>query len=192
VKLDKTHYMKVVMVLMVPLFATGLLLLAGCGGGSTTVTSTVTETSVKTVTSTATMTKTDTKTTTQNNDGPYTSESAAEGYVQSQGSMELISPDSTWNQHGTLHVLHATPQGGASYGGDYYYFFVDGNAIANEIFTSASSDSIVDSTTFSVTFNVYMPGDPHCCPSGGTSTVQFQWDGSQLVTMGSMQGAEMS
>lgn len=65
-------------------------------------------------------------------------------------------------------------------------------AAGYKFFTSASSEAIVDNTTFAVTYNVYMAGDPHCCPSGGTATVQFHWDGSRLVTAGSMRGAEMS
>lgn len=122
--------------------------------------------------------------------GPYTSMGAASSYVESQG-MTVLDPGSTWHDGNVLHVIHATPTGSASYGGDFYYFFVDGYEVGQETFTSASSSGTVDSTTFTVTFNVYLPTDPHCCPSGGTSTVNFNWDGSSLVTIGSMDGANM-
>lgn len=122
--------------------------------------------------------------------GPYASMGAASSYVEAKG-MTLLDPGATWHDGNTLHVIHATPTGSASYGGDFYYFFVNGYQVAEETFTSAASSQTVDSTTFSVTFNVYLPTDPHCCPSGGTSTVQFNWDGGSLVTIGSMNGATM-
>lgn len=122
--------------------------------------------------------------------GPYTTMGAAVSYVEAKG-MTVLDPGSTWHDSNTLHVIHGTPSDSASYGGDFYYFFVDGYQVAEETFTSAMSSATVDSTTFTVTFNVYLSTDPHCCPSGGTSTVNFNWDGGSLVTIGSMTGATM-
>ena len=178
------------------LLTAGILLAAGCGGGGAT--QTVTQTTVKTVTRTVTVPdNTQTSTSDGGSDqtaaGPYATESAAVTYVEAQQEgMSALDPDTTWQPGATLHVIHATPMGGASYGGDFYFFFVNGYTVGNKTFTSASSDGPVDGTTYEVTYNVFMPADPHCCPSGGTNTVQFHWDGSQLVTVGSMQGAEMS
>jgi len=50
---------------------------------------------------------------------------------------------------------------------------------------------VVDGTTFTVTYNVYLPGDSQCCPKGGASTVNFHWDGTELVPSGSLQGATL-
>jgi len=125
--------------------------------------------------------------------GPYATESAAAAHVQSQeGGMQVLDPGTTWQAGSTLHVIHATPEGSASYGGDFYYFFVDGYQVGTESFTSANSSGAVDGATFSVTFNAYLPADPHCCPTGGLKTVQFHWDGGSLVTVGSMAGANLS
>ncbi len=124
--------------------------------------------------------------------GPYNSMGAAVAYVEAQsGGMAIIDPGTTWQPGSTLHVIHATPEGSASYGGDFYYFFVDGYQVGEYDFTSAQTAQTVNDTTFAVTFNVYMPTDPHCCPTGGVRTVQFQWDGANLVTSGSMTGATM-
>ena len=124
--------------------------------------------------------------------GPYSTMDAAVAFVQGQPpGLTVLEPGSTWASGSTMHVIHATPSGSASYGGDIYYFFVNGYFIGEKRFTSSVTHAFVDGTTFAVTFNVYSPGDPHCCPSGGTSTVQFHWDGSYLVTIGSMAGAEM-
>jgi hypothetical protein len=122
--------------------------------------------------------------------GPYSSMGQAVSYVEGKG-MTVFDPGATWHDGNTLHVIHGTPSESASYGGDFFYFFVDGLQVAEESFTSAVSSYTVDSTTFSVSFNVYLPSDPHCCPTGGQSTVQFNWDGGSLVTIGSMDGASM-
>lgn len=124
--------------------------------------------------------------------GPYFTIGAATAYVEAQGDgMAAIDPGTTWQPGSTLHVIHATPVGSASYGGDFYYFFVDGYLVGEHAFTSAQTAQTVNGTTYAVTFNVYLPTDPHCCPTGGTSTVQFHWDGSALVSSGSMAGATM-
>lgn len=175
-------------------------LLGRSGGDSTASTTPTTTTSrtsttpteaapVKTVTVQAT---TSTPAPAPATTGPYTTEGAAAAHVAAEGDgMQVLDPGATWQPGGTLHVIHATPTGGASYGGDFYYFFVEGYQVGTQIFTSAASSAMLDGSTFAVTFNVYLSMDPHCCPSGGQSTVQFYWDGGSLVTVGSMTGATM-
>jgi len=133
---------------------------------------------------------------TSSDQGSYTNQTAAEDFVKTQQSgptpMTPIDPSTTWRDDATLHVIHATPKTGNTSRGDFYYFFVDGNYIDSKEFTAGTLSDSIDDATFSVTYSVYKPGDPHCCPSGGKSTVRFQWDGSKLVTLDSMQGAMMS
>lgn len=166
--------------------------------GSTTVTAATTPaktvTTVQTVTAAtppATTTSTTDETPVTPAQGPYSTMGAATSFVEAGGDMSVINPGTTWIPGATLKVIHATPVGGASYGGDFYYFFVDGYLVGEYDFTSAQNNQVLSDTAFAVTFNVYLPSDPHCCPSGGTSTVQFSWDGSSLVVSGSMQGANM-
>jgi hypothetical protein len=127
--------------------------------------------------------------------GPYTTMDAAIGYVESQselsGAMRLIEPASTWNPSATLHVLHATPSGSASYGGDYYYFFVNGNLVGEESFTHGAPAGTPDDNTLVVEYAISLPTDPHCCPTGGEATVRFQWDGGTLQVLDPMTGATM-
>jgi hypothetical protein len=122
---------------------------------------------------------------------------AAEAYVQTQSDVagsnfQFLGPDLTWRPSATLHVLRATPSTAASYGGDYYFFFVNGNPVSRQYFTGAMSEQGLDATTFSVTYRVFRPGDPHCCPTGGTSTVRFRWNGSAVVALDPMPGATQS
>jgi RNA polymerase subunit RPABC4/transcription elongation factor Spt4 len=48
-------------------------------------------------------------------------------------------------------------------------------------FTGAVGERAPDATSFAVTYGVYKPGDPHCCPTGGNATTTFRWNGSALV-----------
>jgi hypothetical protein len=118
--------------------------------------------------------------------GPYTTLAAAEAFVRSQPAFSTLRPDfidsdKLWRPSATLHVVHATPFGGATYGGDYYYFFVNGNVVGHQSFTKATSDAFPDDLTFTVTYAVYRPGDPHCCPTGGSHTARFRWNGTSLT-----------
>jgi predicted small lipoprotein YifL len=121
---------------------------------------------------------------------------AAEAYAQGQAPagfpFSFIAPDVTWAPSATLHVLHATPQGSASYGGDYYFFFVNGTPVGKQFFTGAVTSAAVDSTTYAVTYKVYKPGDAHCCPSGGQSKVKFHWDGTKVSPLDPMPGTTQS
>ncbi|MDO8736046.1 MAG: LppP/LprE family lipoprotein [Thermoleophilia bacterium] len=124
--------------------------------------------------------------------GSFATMEAAIAYVQTQGEELVVNnPGTTWQPGATLHVLFATPADGVNYGGDYYFFFVDGYLAGQYNFTQAQTGQVVDATTFTVTFSVYLPGDSQCCPKGGASTVIFHWDGAELVTSGSLQGATM-
>ena len=111
---------------------------------------------------------------------------SAESYVQTTsdqagGPFQFIGADSTWRPAATLHVLHATPAAAAGNGGDYYFFFVNGNLVGQFHFAGAVSERTPDATSFTVTYHVYKPGDPQCCPTGGNATTTFRWDGSKLV-----------
>lgn len=103
----------------------------------------------------------------------------------------ILDAASTWQEANTLHVIHATPSGTASWGGDYYYFFVDGCLVGEQSFTRTVSQQTIDGETFDVTFQKYLPSDPHCCPTGGDVSVQFFWNGESLLTIGSLEGASM-
>jgi hypothetical protein len=115
----------------------------------------------------------------------FTTIQSAEAYVQAKagdagGPFEFIGADSTWRSAATLHVIHATPTTSASYGGDHYFFFVNGNPVGQFFFTATVSDHAPDDTSYAVTYRAFNPGDPHCCPTGGTAITTFRWDGSTL------------
>jgi hypothetical protein len=103
--------------------------------------------------------------------------------------LTAVAPEQTWRPSAALHVIHATGASGADYPGDWYFFFAGGRLVGQQFFSHAAAQSSVDDATFSVTYNVFKEGDPHCCPSGGQATVRFHWDGSRLVTLDPLPGA---
>jgi hypothetical protein len=127
--------------------------------------------------------------------GPYATREAAERFVRTQGepgsTLTPISPQSTWRPAATLHVIHATFEGSASWAGDWYFFFVHGNLVGKRYFTRTIVATAVDDTTFSIAYDVFRQGDPHCCPSGGQATVRFQWNGNQLTRLDPLPGPVM-
>ncbi len=128
--------------------------------------------------------------------GPYMTQGSAVAYVESLGDpgypMNAIDPAGTWRPDAVLHVIRATSSGSAGYAGDYYFFFVNGYLVGQEFFTYGEPAPAPDDNTFVVSFQVFNPGDPHCCPSGGNATVRFHWDGATLQTLDPMTGATMS
>ncbi|HWD09784.1 MAG TPA: LppP/LprE family lipoprotein [Actinomycetota bacterium] len=124
--------------------------------------------------------------------GPYTTVQAAETYANGQTGAPFTFSTVSWQAGATLKVLHGTPSESAGYGGDFYFFFVNGRSVGTHSFAQATASSLVGGTGFQVTFEVYKPGDPMCCPSGGQSTVMFSWNGTSLSTSGSLAGANLS
>jgi hypothetical protein len=117
----------------------------------------------------------------------YATATDAERFLSGNG-LSANAPEQTWRPSAVLHVLHATGAGGADYQGDWYFFFVNGRLAGQQFFSHASGQSPLDENTFSVTYNVFQPGDPHCCPSGGQTTVRFHWNGSRLTTLDPVPG----
>jgi LppP/LprE lipoprotein len=118
----------------------------------------------------------------------YATAADAERFLGANG-LSADAPEQTWRPSAVLHVLHATGSGGADYQGDWYFFFVSGRLVGQRFFSHASNQSPVDEATFSVSYNVFHPGDPHCCPSGGQTTVRFHWNGTRLTTLDPVPGA---
>lgn len=123
--------------------------------------------------------------------GPYTTIQSAESYANGQTGAPFTFSAAYWQAGDTLQVLHGTPSQSANYGGDYYFFFVNGHAVGAHNFAQAMA-TLTTPTGLQVTFSAYKPGDPVCCPSGGQSTVQFTWNGTSLATVGSLAGANLS
>ena len=118
----------------------------------------------------------------------YNSAADGERFLEANG-LTAAAPEATWRPQAVLHVLHASDAGGADAQGDWYFFFAGGRLVGQQFFSRASGQAAVDDSTFAVTYDVFRPGDPHCCPSGGQATVRFHWNGTRLAPLDPISGA---
>jgi hypothetical protein len=118
----------------------------------------------------------------------YATAADAERFVSGNG-LSAVAPEMTWRPAAVLHVIHATGSSGAGAQGDWYFFFAGGRLVGQQFFSHAAAQNVIDDATFAVTYNVFRPGDPHCCSSGGQTTVRFHWDGSRLIELDPVAGA---
>ena len=71
---------------------------------------------------------------------------------------------------------------GSGSGGQMVFFFVDGDYIGTDTADPSGDIDIVSTsdTVTEVSYGIYVPEDPDCCPSGGRQTVRYSWSGSEL------------
>ncbi|MDP9325418.1 MAG: protein kinase [Candidatus Dormibacteraeota bacterium] len=81
----------------------------------------------------------------------------------------------------TLHVLICNP---ADDNGEKVFFFTDKFVAADAQDPSARVEFGTQSDKeIAITYTLFKAADPDCCPTGGTATVRFQWDGNQLLAL---------
>ena len=104
---------------------------------------------------------------------------AALGY----GILGVKSPP--WDPSAPLNVVVAYYAVGSADGGSNAFFFADGKYIGTDTPDTSSGVGAVrvSPDEVDVTYALYDPGDPRCCPSGGTDYVRFYWNGTKLVAL---------
>ena len=45
-------------------------------------------------------------------------------------------------------------------------------------------------TVITLSYTLYGPTDPNCCPTGGTQSVRFQWNGTSLTPLDPIPGED--
>jgi hypothetical protein len=107
-----------------------------------------------------------------NPSSPRTAIDAAVAKVRQLGF--TVADTSTYDPSRTLNVVVAVRSGSA-----------DGTA--QQAFGTDTSDtsagiSLVwqDDTTSALSYQLYSSADPQCCPTGGSVTVRYHWDGTKL------------
>lgn len=91
-----------------------------------------------------------------------------------------------WDQDSTLNAAVAAPAGSATGRGRHVFFFVaDRGYIGRDLSDPSEASQIAWSTsdTIAVEYTLYREGDAGCCPTGGSSTVHFQWTGDELMPL---------
>lgn len=109
---------------------------------------------------------------------------AAVQKVQSLG-YSVLADESSNESVGPLYVITATCTGSATGYCQNAFFFVGNQYIGPDTSGPDIGVSAIwqDGTTVALNYPLYEPSDPNCCPTGGSRTVRFNWNGSQLLPL---------
>jgi LppP/LprE lipoprotein len=89
-------------------------------------------------------------------------------------------PGSTWRSNAPVQLLKTVIDYATASSGIGYYFFVNGFYVGGELLAYPQTETFIDANTFTVTYLVLRHDDAFCCPSGGTRSLTFHWDGRVL------------
>ena len=90
-----------------------------------------------------------------------------------------------WDPQAPVNVILATLTASADGYNNWAFFFVGNTYIGHDTKEPSLGISIVGRTSNTITlgYTIYGPNDPNCCPSGGSRSVRYQWNGSQLIPL---------
>jgi hypothetical protein len=86
--------------------------------------------------------------------------------------------------HG-LHVIIGTATGSADGYSQQAFFFVNGRFIRTDLADTSAGIHLAwrNNTTIALSYAVYKPNEPMCCPTGGALIVRYEWTGTVLKTL---------
>ena len=107
---------------------------------------------------------------------------AASHTVNQLGYNVASSPTDTEPGAGVLNALIGQCMGSATGYCENAFFFVGSKYIGTDTAAQNLEISVAwqDGTTIALSYPLYAPDDPHCCPTGGSRLVRFQWNGTSL------------
>lgn len=116
---------------------------------------------------------------------PAASLAAAKATVRGKGYTPYPNTASHWAGAATLNVILGTATGSGDGYNNWAFFFVNGHYIGTDTKSPSAGIRVAwtSPTTVALTYPLYQPSDPLCCPSGGTTTVRYHWNGAQLVAL---------
>ncbi len=164
-------------VIMIGLAVAAALLATG-GGGSDPSTTVVQRSGDETTTVTSKRKADDTTvTTTVGRSSPDGADPTAAAVAAVGAEGYKVSDPSDYDPSNTLGALV-----GSGEDGEKVFFFVDGDYIGTDTLEASGDIDIVSSsdTETEVSYGIYVPADPDCCPSGGRQSVHYSWNGSEL------------
>ena len=89
---------------------------------------------------------------------------------------------SVYDPHAPLAAVIGVRKGSADASAQRAFFFADGRFVGND--TSSDSARIgiafARGTVIGLRYALFDARDPQCCPSGGSATVRYRWDGHRV------------
>jgi hypothetical protein len=114
-----------------------------------------------------------------------TAKSDAIQVVQSRGYTPLATDDYANAPPDALHVIVASPTDSTNTHAQQAFFFVHGKFIRTDLKGSSATIKVAwrSAATIALSYAIYKPGEPICCPTGGAMIVRYQWTGTKLVAL---------
>ncbi len=118
--------------------------------------------------------------------------SRAEATVMADGYTPYANSASFWDPTAPINVILATLTNSADGYNNWAFFFVGNKYIGHDASDPSLTISILrrTPTVITLSYTLYAPADPNCCPSGGTQSVRFQWNGTSLTPLDPIPGED--
>ncbi|HEX4017354.1 MAG TPA: protein kinase [Frankiaceae bacterium] len=90
-----------------------------------------------------------------------------------------------WDPTAPINVILGTFTNSGDGYNNWAFFFAGGQYIGHDTTSPSMAVSIQGRTRSVITlsYTIYGPSDPTCCPTGGMQTVRYQWDGKKLTPL---------
>ncbi len=110
----------------------------------------------------------------------------AENSVLAAGYTPSSDASASWDPQAPINVILATLTGSADGYNNWAFFFVGNRYIGHDTKDPSLTIAVTGrrtTDTITLAYTIYAPSDPNCCPTGGTQSVRYQWNGSQLIPL---------
>jgi len=107
----------------------------------------------------------------------------AEAEVRSHG--YFPTDVSAYGPKASLAAIVAVRMGSADQTAQRAFFFADGRFAGNDTAKDSSGIRVafVRPPVIGLTYALYAAGDPQCCPTDGSTTVRYRWNGKRVVPL---------
>jgi hypothetical protein len=97
-----------------------------------------------------------------------------------------------WDPSAPINVILGTLTNSADGFNNWAFFFAGNRYIGHATSDPSLAISIAGRTPTVITlsYTLYAPSDPNCCPTGGMQQVRFQWNGSSLTPLDPIPGED--
>jgi hypothetical protein len=118
--------------------------------------------------------------------GAGTGIAAAEAIVTTRTGYGHCDPNG-WVEGDTFQVLTCVAPGAAT-PPEFAFFFAGGVYLGTDTKDPSAQVRFVSRTADTVTlaYSLFRFGDPACCPTGGSASVRYRWDGSAVTPLDPM------
>lgn len=96
-----------------------------------------------------------------------------------------VADPSTYDSEQTLNAVIGVNTDSVTGRNDLAFFFVNGKYIGTDTQDESAEIKFKGSAgdTVTLAYTLFRQSDPGCCPTGGSQSVRYQWDGEELVPL---------